>query len=367
MNSSSSATPINVDGSTVPPGELCDQVKIGFGTGSVTGEFVRDTLCLGSASAGGAQWRDSICVESHIVMAVEMSTTPFKNFGFDGIMGLGLPVLALSPEFSVFNMLTRGDQLGAPHFGVFLTDGEDGETSEIAIGGHNHKRLLEPLAWSPVAKPELGYWLVDIVALRIDGVEMDFCKDGSCRGVMDTGTSHLGVPSPHDKMIAEMLTADAGELNDCREVRAPRIEIEIKGLNITLDPENYMRKIPLSKGVSVGSSKGVALPNQASVTTTLPPSLVGADGKEVDRYCRPRLMPVNLPAPVGPHLFILGEPVLQRYYTVFDWKGLNVGMGTSASKQNIKHKKIQPDHEVVADEIVMFQVAVQAVSRLRIL
>merc|ERR1719217_1296006 len=42
MNASSSSTAINVDGSVVPPGELCDQVKIGFGTGSVVGEFVKD-------------------------------------------------------------------------------------------------------------------------------------------------------------------------------------------------------------------------------------------------------------------------------------------------------------------------------------
>jgi hypothetical protein len=339
MNKSSSATPINVDGSVVSPGETCDQVKIGFGTGSVTGEFVKDTLCLGSASEGGAQWRDRICVETNIVTAVEMSTTPFKNFGFDGIMG---------------------NHLGAPHFGVFLTDGENGETSEIAIGGHNPSRLQEPLAWSPVAKPELGYWLVDIVALRIDGVEMDFCKDGSCRGVMDTGTSHLGVPAPHDKAIAQMLTTDAGDLSDCREAQAPVIEIEIKGFNITLEPENYMRKLPLSKGVSVGSSKGVALPSHVSVTTTMPPSLVGADGKEVDRYCRPRLMPVNLPAPVGPHLFILGEPVLQRYYTVFDWKGLNIGLGLSSSAQNMKKKKqqLQREDQPIHDEILMFQVTV---------
>lgn len=365
LNKSDSSTPINVDGSTVPAGELCDQVKIGFGTGSVTGEFARDTVCLGSASAGGDQWRDRMCVETNIVTAVEMSTTPFKNFGFDGIFGLGLQVLALSPEFSIFNMLTKGDKLGQPHFGVFLTDGEHPEeTSEIAFGGHNAARLQQPLSWTPVAQPELGYWLVDIIAFRIDGVEMDFCKDGSCRGVMDTGTSHLGVPAPHDKAVAELLTRDAGDLSDCRQVHAPVMEIEIKGFNITLDPENYMRPLPLDKGVSVGSSKGVTLPSQASVSTTVPPSLVKADGKQVERYCRPRLMPVNLPAPVGPHLFILGEPVLQRYYTVFDWKGQNIGLGLSSSKQNMKQaakvdlspSELSESQQGVGDDIILLQV-----------
>merc|ERR1719217_111472 len=104
VKESPSATPINADGTEIPEGELGDQVKIGFGTGSVTGEFARDTVCLGSASAGGAQWRDRICGEVNVVMAVEMSTTPFKNFKFDGIMGLGLHSLALSPEFSFFNL-----------------------------------------------------------------------------------------------------------------------------------------------------------------------------------------------------------------------------------------------------------------------
>jgi hypothetical protein len=293
-----------------------------------------------------------------------MSTVPFKNFGFDGIIGLGLHVLALAPEFSLFNVLTKGNLLQAPHFGVFLTDGEnDGETSEIAIGGHNAARVQQPLAWSPVAKPELGYWLVDITSFRIDGVEMDFCKDGSCRGVMDTGTSHLGIPGPHDKTVAELLTRDAGDLKDCRGVNAPMIEIEIEGLNITLGAENYMRPLPLKAGVSVGSSKGVALPSSsvATISTTAPPSLLREDGEQVERYCRPRLMPVNLPAPVGPHLFILGEPVLQRYYTVFDWKGPSIGMGLSTSVQNQRSKK----HKLVGDEVILVQVRMSFVQRAR--
>jgi len=358
VSKSSSATAINADGSLVPKGELCDQVTIGFGTGKITGEFARDTVCLGSAAGGGGQWRDRMCVETNVLMAVEMSTTPFKNFGFDGIMGLGLKSLALSPEFSFFDRLTGGDQAIAPvpHFGVFLTDGEDGETSEIAFGGHNPKLLQESLSWTPVAKPELGYWLVDIVAFRVDGVEMDFCKDGECRGVMDTGTSHLGVPGPFDKTVAELLTRDAGDLSDCRDVRAPVIEIELSGFTLQLHPGNYMRTLPLKAGVNVASSGGVALPSAAIQTTTVAPPLLKDDGSHVEKYCRPRLMPVNLPAPVGPKLFILGEPVLQRYYSVFDWKNLKIGMGLSTSKQNMKKK--EPPVPVVSDEVILLQTGV---------
>jgi hypothetical protein len=36
---------------------------------------------------------------------------------------------------------------------------------------------------------------------------------------------------------------------------------------------------------------------------------------------------VKLPEPLGPKLFILGEPVLHRYYTVYDWQEKKVPRG----------------------------------------
>jgi len=45
-------------------------------------------------------------------------------------------------------------------------------------------------------------------------------------------------------------------------------------------------------------------------------------------------MPVNLGAAVGPNVFILGEPLLHRYYTVYDWQEKKIGFGLSAIPQN---------------------------------
>jgi len=38
-------------------------------------------------------------------------------------------------------------------------------------------------------------------------------------------------------------------------------------------------------------------------------------------------MPIDFPEPLGPKLFILGEPVLRKYYTVYDWQRRSVGFG----------------------------------------
>jgi hypothetical protein len=348
QSASSTAIPINVDGSVVK-GKKCDQVNIGFGTGNVKGEFVKDVLCLGPHPANDHEESDDVaatdphCVTMHAVMAIEMSTIPFKSFGFDGILGMGLSSLALSKEFSFFDLLSKSGRMNANHFGVFLTEGEDGEHSEIAIGGHNPSRTITPISWTDVVMPELGYWQVKILALRVGGHTLDICQDGSCRGVVDTGTSHLGIPAPYDQEVVKMLTVPAGDMLDCRLADLPELEIELPGMNITLQPETYMRRLPLREDVNVDSKKGVTMDSEpaqqpdAATSTTTTTTLEGepeAPGT-VPRFCRPRLMPVNMPAPLGPNLFILGEPVLHRYYTIFDWEGPRIGMGVANSKRNL--------------------------------
>jgi hypothetical protein len=191
--------------------------------------------------------------------------------------------------------------------------------------------------------PELGYWQVEIRALRVGGKTLDICQDGSCRGVVDTGTSHLGIPAPFDAEVAKMLTVPAGDMLDCRLADLPELEIELPGMNITLNPETYMRRLPLREDVNVDSQKGVTIPGKeelerseasTTVTTTMAEGEPEAAGS-VPRFCRPRLMPVNMPAPLGPNLFILGEPVLHRYYTVFDWAGPKIGFGLANTASNL--------------------------------
>jgi len=359
QSSSTTAVPINADGSIVGPGKMCDQVNIGFGTGRVKGEFVRDRVCLGTPDLSVSEVGNELCVTMQAVMAIEMSTVPFLAFGFDGIIGMGLSALALAPEFSFFDTLIKTAGFQEKHFGVFLTEGEDGEEgdAEIAIGGHNPSRTLTPLKWTNVAMAEMGYWQVEILAVRVGGVTLDMCQDGSCRGVMDTGTSHLGIPQPYDQEVAKMLTMDAGDMLDCRLADLPELEIELPGMNITLYPETYMRRLPLREDVNVDSQKGVTmdkvqnqepidhLPKNHTANTT---GLSEADDDDapagkVARFCRPRLMPVNMPAPLGPNLFILGEPVLHRYYTVFDWAGPKIGFGVANTKRNTQDRSAITD------------------------
>jgi len=266
-----------------------------------------------------------------MVVAVEMSAQPFESFKFDGIFGLGLDSLALSSKFSFFSQFSaEPHSKSASRFGFFLSDGTHGDQSEIAVGGHNSNRLMGPLAWAPVAMPKLGFWNVKISSVRIGGVDVANCKKGGCKGILDTGTSHLGVPSHHIETISDLLSKNVAGTTDCRSVVAPDLTIDINGFIITLGPEDYMPATPSHLAIA-GSA--ATIENAVDITSSSTGLALPEDPSAL-RRCQPKVMPVNMQKPLGPNLFLLGEPVLRRYYTVYDWHKQRVGFGLANSHKN---------------------------------
>jgi len=226
----------------------------------------------------------------------------------------------------------KANKVKNPWFGVYLSEGENGEESEIALGGSNPERYSGDLRWAKVAMPHLGHWQVAIHAIRVGNTTMSVCEDGTCRGIVDTGTSHLGIPGTAVSEIADLLTVPlANGVDDCRYADGLKLEIDLGDFTLELSPWNYMRKLPLQDGVSVGSKNGVSLSKE--------PELQQSDEDvplpTATKRCKPRLMPVNLPAPLGPKLFLLGEPVLHRYYTVYNWETAQIGFGVATRPEEI--------------------------------
>merc|ERR1719161_2224239 len=261
-----------------------------------------DVLCLGETSNGTGAG----CIQAmKLIQAVEMSDNPFSTFSFDGVIGLGLSALSFQPEYSFLKMLAEHGQIAQPHVGLFLAHNDD-EESEIAFGGHSPERLQSPLSWAPVTNPELGYWQINIKGIRVGGKPLDFCTGDECKAIVDSGTSHFGVPVPLLSFLQEALTTKhiGNDTIDCRNVAAPDLEVDLGDFTLKLSTKDYARRLPFS------------------ITT----------GDEGERICRPRLMRVALPQ-LGPKLFILGEVVLKRYYTVYDWGQKRVGFGLSAQEK----------------------------------
>jgi len=300
---SSTAVDINHDGSVVPKGSARDQLSVSYGTGEVVGIFVRDTVCLGVQRrleedvAGTAP-----CSEMHSVLATSMSDQPFAAFAFDGVLGLALPGLSETPSFNFVEQLAKSGRLQSGMFSLFLATEHDKEPAELTFGGAKPERMSSPLQWAKVLDPETGYWLLPIKAVRIAGEELPFCANGGCRAVVDTGTSLIAAPKKVVQDINQRLqlplrhAVDGDEKGCSPDVPGAEFELVFEGdVVIQLKPSEYGRVVSRKRGKS---------------SSTL---------------CEAMLMSMDVPPPLGPNLFIVGEPVFKKYYTVFDPEHQRVG------------------------------------------
>ncbi|CAE8689828.1 unnamed protein product, partial [Polarella glacialis] len=282
-----------------------DQVAISFGTGEVTGEFIDETVCLTEHSGltSSTEGLPQDCTRVRVVMATEMTQEPFSTFHFDGVMGLGLETLAVDPGFSVFEQLVaRKRQNFAPSFGYFLSDNDD-VPSEISFGGHDPRRMASEMQWVPAQKPELGFWQVKVLSISVGSEQLPLCADGSCVAVADTGTSLLGVPRQAAQrlhwLLARKVPENPSEI-DCRDFPGPDLVFELEGgVRLTLGAKEY--------------SRPTAMKVEQSQT------------KKSQVVCRASLLPVDSSQALGLKSFILGEPMLRKYYTAYDWQQRKVG------------------------------------------
>jgi len=223
---------------------------------------------------------------------VGLSQTPKHNF---------LHVLS--------DLLKSTESCASKAFGVFLASNQH-EGSEIAFGGWSAGHLAEELSWAPVHNPEVGHWIVGIKGLRVDNERLDFCDDGTCKAAVDTGTALLSVPPKVFREMFEHLRHESGLAGHCQGP-GPLLHFEFEDFTVTLGPKEYS---------SLRTARS-PLPRD--------PELAGQAGRasRPDLRCFPLLMTLELEEPLGPKLFILGEPVLRKYYTVYDSEAKRVGFG----------------------------------------
>lgn len=295
---STSGRPINSE--FQEPTEERDEVEVKFGTGQITGELVSEHVCIGNI--GNDSGTPTKCVEMGVVTATEMSDSPFLEFEFDGIVGLGLPSLALTPRFSYLNRLAASG--GRATFAFYLSPTDSNSWDhEITVAGYNKKRFRGPLNWSPLVDASKGFWQVMIKGIRVGNESLDVCGEVGCPAIVDTGSSHLGLPKQWVEPVNERLSQVAENTPDCRHVEAPNLHLDFEGFSLTLEGRDYMRKL--------------ALPQNPM-----------APKEEEPHYCRPKLVPVFIPTSFGTKNFlILGEPVFNRYYTVFEAEARRIGFG----------------------------------------
>jgi hypothetical protein len=260
-----------------------DVVTITFGTGEMSGVFIKDRICIGS-----------ICTTGNFVAATEESDEPFSLVPFDGIFGLALPQMAEAKGFSLMDCMVRDKVLKSNLFSVFF-GASDNEDSEITFGEFKPNRIASKLFFAPVSTP--GYWQVKMEDVTINNQKQSLCsgKEG-CQVAVDTGTSLLAGPTDIINTLIDRLSV----ADDCANYkRLPPLGFVVEGHVLNLRADDYVDK--------------------------------SSDG------CSVALMSMDIPPPKGP-LFIFGDPFLRKYYTVYDREELKVGFAL-AKHPGVDEKK----------------------------
>jgi hypothetical protein len=254
----------------------------------VSGEFVRDKICVGA--------KDELCGTADFVTLLEENDDPFAPLAFDGVMGLA-PTVVDAKEFNVMQALLSKRKAGKAVFGVYLaeTSSTVAAGGELVFGGYRKERLAEDLLWVPVS--DAAHWQIQVDDITLDGKPANLCAKGGCQAAVDTGSSLVSAPGNILSRI--MSRIDPG--SDCSK-SPPKLGFIVNGKTLELRGEDYLEH----------SDDGCEF------------LLASAGGGK------------------GPSL-VLGYPFLRRYYTVFDQEHGRIGFALANHAPLTKPASLESD------------------------
>jgi len=275
--------------------------------------LLMETVCLGGAPVHNMSKRP-YCAQLGLVAATSLQEVPFLAMPQDGVVGLGLKELSVSAQFNFVEHMKAKTSSG-PTFAIFFAD----SWGELSLGGIRQERLASPLQWAPVPphRRHEGYWQVAIRAIRAGNRTLDICPKSGCRGVIDTSASRIGAPQASLDILKDALTMPSivGRAVDASSCVGPELQID----------------------VSVGKR------GHAPVTLTL-----RAEDYMEEANCAMRMTKLDLPEDFS-DVLVLGEPLLRRYYTVFDQSGMGgprIGFGLAAVPTPEEDASVVQAHQI---------------------
>ena len=256
-----------------------------YGSGVCDGHLSNDKIHFGGFEADG-QFGE-ITVEPGAV---------WVQSPFDGIAGLAYPAIAMPVKKGPappFDLLMQAGVLASNVFAFYLSTqhGSGEDTSALVLGGADPAHYTGDFHYMPMQKYEglQAYWLIHGDEISVDGKATGSCKGvvaSHCQFVVDTGTSILTGPSKKINPLMEQI----GTVNaNCSGVDdLPTLSFSLGGKELPLEPSFYVLKVKDDVTGVTECQLGMQALDQLG-------------------------------------LWILGDPFLRKYHTVFDREEDRVG------------------------------------------
>lgn len=251
---------------------------LAYGTGSCNGFLSTDNVEVGGATIKNFTFG-------------EVTTEAANVFGqapFDGILGLGPAKAAVDKTPMPMDQLVVQGIIEHNVFSAYLAS-NGSKSSALVLGGTDPKYYTGEFSYVKIAKAAalLPYWLVSASDIKVAGKSIGACGWLlGCEMVVDTGTSILAGPVD----AVNKLVAPIGKVEeDCSNVGSlPPITFSMGGKDFDLGPDFYVIRAPNERGVI---------------------------------ECQLGIQGMNAGVPI----WILGDPFLRKYYTVWDKDANRVG------------------------------------------
>lgn len=268
-----------------------DTFEIKYGSGHVSGQLVVDSVNISNAY-----------LPNFVLGAADIVGFPeYDSEDYHGIVGLGWP--SLTAQYNVTPLvpaLKRAGQINQSIFSIFLTKGG----GELTIGETDPELYVGNITWLFITQK--AWWTLSLVRGYVGGVPVFSSNE---QVIIDSGTSLI--------------------LGPASKIKAMIIGIEaMSGVRIRLVGDHY--ELPCSSGKRL-----------SNVTFTLQ----GADGDKQDFTLSGESLIVGVtqgesclfgmqPVADAPPSWILGDPFLRAFYTVYDYENARVGFAVSSGTQS---------------------------------
>ncbi|SOS80917.1 plasmepsin II [Plasmodium sp. gorilla clade G1] len=258
------------------------KVEMNYVSGTVSGFFSKDLVTVGNLSL---PYKFIEVIDTNGFEPTYTAST------FDGILGLGWKDLSIGSVDPIVVELKNQNKIENALFTFYLPV-HDKHTGFLTIGGIEERFYEGPLTYEKL-NHDL-YWQITLDA-HVGNIMLE---KANC--IVDSGTSAITVPTDFlNKMLQNLDVIKVPFLpfyvTLCNNSKLPTFEFTSENGKYTLEPEYYLQHIE-----DVG------------------PGL-----------CMLNIIGLDFPVPT----FILGDPFMRKYFTVFDYDNHSVGI--ALAKKNL--------------------------------
>jgi len=267
---------------------------IQYGSGQLDGLISSDIVSIGGLAIKGQDFAE----------ATVLPGLTFDLAKFDGILGLAFDTISVDGVVPPWYNLLSQKLVKEPIFSVWLSKDPRGQNGgQLFLGGVSNDYFTGPTTYVKLSSKT--YWQFNVDDILYGGATQQFCPNGVCKAIADTGTSLIAGPSKlvsalNRKLGAINIIAGEAIFPNCNVISTlPNVTIVISGKKFELSSLDYV----------VQSVSG----NQTQ--------------------CISGFLGIDIPDPVGP-LWILGDVFISTYYTIFDFTPGKEQVGFAKAVQN---------------------------------